>query len=165
MPKQWLAFLCKHVEQEIVKSFRFLCGPRNDFYRVSHRKVDKVIKSNKPFKNTNFYFELKVENKKSIKNPKINENFFWKLLCIWYNQTLFSPKKVCTFTNWTIDRAQHWFNKNWLDRQNIGFLSNTYNLLYKKKVKCTSSPVNLLYTLMYFNSKLWLCRLWKSHNR
>ena len=29
------------------------------------------------------------------------------------------------FTNWTIDGAQHQKNKNWLDRQNIGFLRNT----------------------------------------
>ena len=28
-------------------------------------------------------------------------------------------------TNWTIEGAQHLKNKNWLDRQNIGFLRNT----------------------------------------
>ena len=29
------------------------------------------------------------------------------------------------FANWTIDGAQHWFNKNWLGRQKMGFLRNT----------------------------------------
>ena len=29
------------------------------------------------------------------------------------------------FAKWTIDSMQHQFNKNWLDRQNMGFLRNT----------------------------------------
>jgi hypothetical protein len=29
------------------------------------------------------------------------------------------------FPNWTIDGAQHWFNKNYLGRQKCGFLRNT----------------------------------------
>ena len=29
------------------------------------------------------------------------------------------------FAKWTIDGVQHQFNKNWLDRQNMGFLRNT----------------------------------------
>ena len=34
------------------------------------------------------------------------------------------------FPNWTIDGAQHWLNKNWLDRQKCGCLRNTLDLLY-----------------------------------
>ena len=34
-------------------------------------------------------------------------------------------KEQEVLTKWTIDGAQHQKNKNWLDRQNIGFLRNT----------------------------------------
>ena len=44
------------------------------------------------------------------------------------------------FANWTIDGAQHCFNKNWYSRQKCGFLRNTQHLLYSKKYKCISSP-------------------------
>ena len=34
-------------------------------------------------------------------------------------------KEQDVLTNWTIEGAQHQKNKNWLDRQYIGFLRNT----------------------------------------
>ena len=34
-------------------------------------------------------------------------------------------KEQEVLTNWAIDGAHHQKNKNWLDRQNIVFLSNT----------------------------------------
>ena len=34
-------------------------------------------------------------------------------------------KEQDLFAKWTIDGIQHQFNKNWLGRQNLGFLRNT----------------------------------------
>ena len=44
------------------------------------------------------------------------------------------------FAKWTIDGVQHQFNENWLDRQKMGFLRNTEDLLYSQKSKVLSSP-------------------------
>ena len=44
------------------------------------------------------------------------------------------------FAKWTIDGVQHQFNKNWLDRQKMGFLRNTLDLLHSKTSKYISSP-------------------------
>ena len=72
------------------------------------------------------YLKYKLSfSPKRHKEAKNVENIFWKYLYIWYIHTLFPPKKVCMFANWTIDGAKHCFNKNWYGRQKCGFLRNT----------------------------------------
>jgi hypothetical protein len=53
------------------------------------------------------------------------------------------------FENWTIDGAQHWFNKNWLGRQKMEFLRNTQDLLYLKNQMCICTTAKLLCTLCH----------------
>ena len=57
----------------------------------------------------------------------------WKWL-LW-NKLKFTKEQEM-FANWTTDGVQHWFNKNWLASQDIGFLRNTKDLLnYKTRLK------------------------------
>ena len=68
---------------------------------------------------------------------------------------IFPPLKKCLYFCKLDDRWHSTLiKKNWLDRQNIGFLRNTQDLLYQKKVKCTSSPVNLLNPNLTFRNPL-----------
>ena len=63
-------------------------------------------------------------HQKGIKKPKMLKKILKVALHLIHS--LFFPKKIfCTFANWTIDDTQHYFNKNWLDRQKCGFLRNT----------------------------------------
>ena len=69
--------------------------------------------------------KLKVESKQTSQKPKNAEKKKLKVALHFVHSNSFHQKKVCTFANWTIGGPQHQFDKNWLDRQNIGFLSNT----------------------------------------
>ena len=58
-------------------------------------------------------------------------HFWWIVIFYYLKKAPKSPnnskfiKEQEVLTKWTIDGTQHQKNKNWLDRQNIGFLRNT----------------------------------------
>ena len=65
------------------------------------------------------------KHQKSQKTQKNAKKKNLKVALHFVHSNSFYQKKVCTFANWTIGGAQHQFDKNWLERQKMGFLSNT----------------------------------------
>ncbi len=69
------------------------------------------------------FYQKTFNSKKNI--------YFWWFVTLYYlkkaskSQNTDKKNYPRCFANWTIDGAQHQFNKNWLYRQNIVALSNT----------------------------------------
>ena len=79
-------------------------------------------------------------SKQSVKSNSALVRIYIQIFLSIRGRAVARSKKVCMFANWTIDGAQHCFNKNWYGRQKCGFLRNTQDLLYSKKTECISSP-------------------------
>ena len=113
----------------------------------------RLLRSLRPFRCLMPGKSLKYVNCKLSFSPKMDKNaknvekkiFGSSFTFVTYK--LFFAKLFFKFLHIILQRAHNIKKtKNWLDRQNIGFLRNTQDLSYQKKVKCTSSPESIYFT-------------------
>ena len=86
---------------------------------------------------------IKAWKQKRCQKRSIHLLFFYFLLLETASNTSKSTKKQDMFAKWTRVSLQHQFNKNWLDRQKMGFFRDTYDrtsYISKNPSKSIPSP-------------------------